>query len=182
VIIYDTVKQCCTCKESKPLTEFGNNKSSPDGHQRRCLTCARASSAQYYANNKDKARAAVQSWQERNPDRLREASRRWREANPEKMALARKRANLRFFYDLTLDEYEALLTKGCQVCGSIKQLHVDHDHSCCPSMTRGCGKCVRGILCRLCNMAIGMFRDDPKLLEAAAKYLSEYNSPKKTSL
>lgn len=44
-----------------------------------------------------------------------------------------------------------------------KRLHVDHDHST--------GK-VRGLLCRKCNVAIGLL-DSQKLLERAAFYLTE---------
>lgn len=39
---------------------------------------------------------------------------------------------------------------------------VDHDHNT---------GSIRGILCRRCNRAIGMFRDDDKLLAIAAIYI-----------
>lgn len=47
---------------------------------------------------------------------------------------------------------------------------VDHDHSCCPG-GRSCGRCVRGILCRKCNVAIGYLNDDPALAKAVSDYL-----------
>lgn len=62
----------------------------------------------------------------------------------------------------------------CAVCGGSgtggKQLSVDHDHSCCAGK-HGCGKCVRYLLCGNCNTGIGLFKDNPELLEAAASYL-----------
>ena len=73
-------------------------------------------------------------------------------------------------YGLTLEGYFDLLQKqrgGCAICGSPggpddKRLHVDHCHE-----TGG----VRGLLCSPCNVTLGMFRDDPERLRAAADYL-----------
>lgn len=41
-------------------------------------------------------------------------------------------------------------------------LDVDHNHKT---------KKIRGLLCRSCNMALGSFRDNLKLFQAAARYL-----------
>jgi len=62
---------------------------------------------------------------------------------------------------------------GCEICGSDRNLHVDHDHACCPGpMT--CGKCFRGWLCSNCNTSLGLMKDDPERLRAAAKYLEGF--------
>lgn len=38
---------------------------------------------------------------------------------------------------------------------------VDHDHSCCPGNNAPtCGKCVRGLLCDMCNRVLGMLESD----------------------
>ncbi len=55
----------------------------------------------------------------------------------------------------------------CACCGTpapddIFEMVLDHDHET---------GVARGILCRLCNVGIGSFRDDPDRLRAAAKYL-----------
>ena len=60
---------------------------------------------------------------------------------------------------------------GCAVCGSVAaDWVIDHDHTCCPGRNT-CGKCVRGILCRGCNAALGMLGDDPNRMLAAAAYV-----------
>lgn len=71
-------------------------------------------------------------------------------------------------YGITADEYDEMLSKqsgGCGICGRTFgriRLAVDHDHKT--------GK-IRGILCENCNMGLGMFKDDTKLLSAAIEYL-----------
>lgn len=54
-------------------------------------------------------------------------------------------------------------------------LHVDHDHKCCPGHPsegeKACGRCVRGFLCRGCNVGLGSFSDDPARLVSAARYV-----------
>ena len=87
--------------------------------------------------------------------------------------------------DLVLSFAETL---ACEICGAdltvraldskkrLRPVHaVDHDHGCCPGGL-SCGKCIRGILCRKCNVAIGYLNDDPTLARAAADYLKPKES------
>lgn len=81
-------------------------------------------------------------------------------------------------YGITKEFWEAESPKGCQICGTTDgQLHVDHDHNCCPAQQRCCGKCVRGLICGPCNRGIGLLRDDHELVAKAAAYLREYAEP-----
>lgn len=66
-----------------------------------------------------------------------------------------------------------LAAPKCGICGStdMDEVHIDHDHSCCPVGGTSCGGCIRGILCGHCNRGLGMFRDSPELLASAARYL-----------
>ena len=93
-------------------------------------------------------------------------------------ARAKKRAKHGFdawsvmhYYGITVEQYEeAFARQGgvCAVCGREpeegrqKGLVVDHDHE-----TRR----FRGLLCRLCNVGIGVLNDDPEALRAAADYV-----------
>lgn len=76
-------------------------------------------------------------------------------------------------YGLSLEDYQSLFDKQggcCAICkkpetyvhnltGTVQNLAVDHDHSCCPGV-KSCGKCVRGLLCRRCNVILGMVEND----------------------
>jgi len=62
---------------------------------------------------------------------------------------------------------------ACELCGAEgRNLVIDHDHECCPG-GNACGKCFRGMLCRPCNVALGMFREDTALLRRAAEYIEK---------
>jgi hypothetical protein len=60
---------------------------------------------------------------------------------------------------------------GCAICGlrpdaEKAKLDIDHNH-----VTNK----VRGILCRSCNLALGMFKDDRRLLKIAVAYLEYFD-------
>lgn len=82
---------------------------------------------------------------------------------------------------MTVEQYEKMLeAQGgvCAICGRepgegrANVLAPDHDHTCCKG-SKACGKCVRGLLCLKCNVAIAMMADDPELLRKAAMYLKK---------
>ncbi len=79
-------------------------------------------------------------------------------------------------YRIRLDRYNQMVLNGCEVCGTHENLYVDHDHTCCPG-SRTCGECVRGILCRPCNMAEGQLNSDPERATALAEYLRRRQPP-----
>ena len=75
-------------------------------------------------------------------------------------------------YNLSTDRFLEIIPAPCQICGETSNIHIDHDHSCCPG-EQSCGKCVRGSLCSGCNLGLGAFRDSVEKLEQAVRYLSD---------
>lgn len=81
-------------------------------------------------------------------------------------------------YGLTLEQYHQMLEDqdyACKICKLDeatyrKRLSIDHDHSCCPG-DKSCGKCVRGLLCSNCNMALGNAKDSIQILQDMIEYL-----------
>lgn len=75
---------------------------------------------------------------------------------------------LKHEYDLTVEQYQTMVSEQggcCAIClRPERRLHVDHEHST--------GR-VRGLLCKKCNMGIGLLGDSPAVLTAAAVYLEK---------
>ena len=76
--------------------------------------------------------------------------------------------------DLFLPERRKCENTGCQ---SIIDLHMDHDHSCCPpgkfpqANKVSCGKCVRGWLCASCNKTLGAMQESPERIRGLLEFL-----------
>lgn len=130
-----------------------------------CRTCGerKPMEAFYFANGGRHRRRRCKSCVD-------QATRDRRAADPEKYRAMDKFSALKGKYGLTRADYAALLASQdgrCAICSNPladeeRVPHVDHDHSS--------GR-VRGLLCFLCNTALGKFRDDPDLLRAAIAYL-----------
>ena len=107
-------------------------------------------------------------------DCRREYQRNWHKnrRQMEKYKRYDKNYKLKKAYGITLDFYEHMLHNqqySCAICkveskSLDKMLAVDHDHST--------GR-VRGLLCKDCNTALGIFKDNKEALKSAIKYLEE---------
>lgn len=89
----------------------------------------------------------------------------------EETGLSSTRLSLLRKNGISIEEYRAAQTAGCELCGGQNpdgtDLALDHNHETDE---------FRGWLCRPCNAAIGLLGDDPERVIAAAAYLMERNS------
>lgn len=115
------------------------------------------------ARDKEAKRAYDREYQARRKTQRQED----RSNNPDKY----KDTEIRSKYGISMEDYYLLLGVqggGCAICGSVdprfgrKFFCVDHSHSS--------GK-VRGLLCHTCNLGLGHFNDNIKLIESAQSYL-----------
>lgn len=117
-----------------------------------------------YQRNREAIRAQQNAWKRTDEGRAyaREMRKRRRERDPRFV----HREAIRALYDLTLEQYDAMVLAQegrCAICGDpMQEPQVDHCHS------RGH---VRALLCHLCNRGLGLFRDNPDNLVAAIDYL-----------
>jgi hypothetical protein len=101
-------------------------------------------------------------WYKKNRAKKNAYDRAWRKRNPEKFKAGVMRQQVKARYGVTLEEWKALRKKPCEICGSRKDICLDHCHV---------SKKIRGALCRRCNSALGLLKDDPARLKKAIKYL-----------
>ena len=143
--------RCTLCEEWKPIADKAPGKGF-------CLPCRR---------KKGIARHAARTPEER--EAYLEYQRSWKARNPDYM----KGYSLQKNYGITAEEYDALFeAQGgvCAICGSppTKRL-LDTDH--CHATGR-----IRGLLCSPCNVAVGMVKEDPKIVRALLSYIEGANS------
>lgn len=151
----------------------------------------RERSKRNYAEKPDVYAKRTKAWREENKERMAELSRMNYEKNKERIreyskayylanksaALSQSRARKLKMYGMTEDCYAEMAASqnhSCLICGihqlsasKAMKLYVDHCHST---------GIVRGLLCQKCNAGLGMFKDNPLLLQKAMEYLSRSSS------
>ncbi len=124
---------------------------------RRCPTCKRRKRKKYFYENttvracKICIRKRVRAY---NKEHLVECNQR------------KRKAKLKNKYGITQEQYLRMLKiqkKRCKICTNpLLPPCIDHKER------------VRALLCKKCNMALGLFNDSPDLLRKAAQYIEEY--------
>lgn len=139
------MKFCRTCKLEKPLKDFSAYKlKSGLGYRHSCKSCHNL-----IEKSRDKSHRISITKEYKRAERFRRV------------------------YGISLEDYDSLLQQQAGLCAICLEpqswnrregdvLVVDHDHHT--------GR-VRGLLCHACNQTLGLMRDNPELLMAAAKYL-----------
>ena len=134
-------KNCSKCGLEKHKSDFRKNRSSKDGLDRWCKSCASESQKRYY--------------QDKGKSHLRERQ------------LKINYGISISDYDVMFDEQSGC----CAICNTNIQeatlgpgahFAVDHNHDT---------GVVRGLLCMACNIMLGKARDNPDILRAGADYL-----------
>jgi hypothetical protein len=142
------VKVCPTCLETKGSEDFHRSSRTASGFSSRCKPCASQASRDWHAENRE---------------RKAETDAAYRAASLDAVKLRNREYWFRSRYGLTLDEVDAMLARGCDVCGSFENLHIDHDHTVIEPR-----ESVRGVLCMKHNTLEGMLAAEEHLDELIA--------------
>ena len=142
-------KICTRCEIEKPLSEYPNR-----GGKQTHLLKSHCKKCRYKEHN---------GWIKENPDRI--AGYREKDV----WTLTKRCARYGIDPEQLANKYEKQ-DKCCAICGTeilLENSAIDHNHQT--------GE-FRGILCKLCNRALGMFRDSTKVLLNAVEYLEAFGS------
>lgn len=98
----------------------------------------------------------------------------------EERRIAKERSRFLRKYGVTPEERDRLVAvQGgvCPICDT--KLTLDRGKTACRARIDHCHETgsIRGALCHYCNVGLGHFKDNPKLLEAAAQYLRRAGKP-----
>jgi len=144
----------------------------------------------YYKRNKEvfqqrakeryaKKREAILSQQKERYAEFREdilkKNKEWRDKNPDKLALYHRKKHLGTMYGITIEQFESMWGVQKGKCANYRCDEVlsrengghaiDHSHKT--------GK-VRAILCRSCNVALGLMKDDMTKISGLISYIERY--------
>ena len=140
---------CPDCKKDKPESEFHNNKLRKSGKHVYCKKCRSSRAKHRYERDKEKIKSRNKKW--------------WDNKDNSRKVVLRQ-------HGITVEDYNRMFDSQdgcCAICGKHQieldhRMYVDHDHYT--------GE-IRGLLCRNCNLAIGLLNDDELLLTKAISYL-----------
>lgn len=144
------MKTCVMCLKEKPAEDFAKSSVNKSGLQSYCRPCVTE-----YA-------------------RIRRASGKGKKSTIEQ----NRRAFLKYTYGITLERFGEMVEEQdskCKVCSEPlaldmpRQVHIDHDHNCCATQ-KTCGNCIRGLLCRRCNLLVGVVESNLGLLAVIMDY------------
>ena len=139
-------KICSLCKKEKPLIKY-RSRGGSQKHllKSRCNDCLYKEHRRWVEENLEK----VSGYREKDSWTIEKRCRR-RGISPEELFECYKK-----------QENKCAICKK-EIC--ITESAIDHNHKTDK---------FRGLLCKTCNRALGMFKDSPKILKSAVDYLKE---------
>lgn len=117
---------------------------------------------------------------QRTREHLNENARNWVNKNKERRRLQGRKSFLMKTFGISMEDFDLMAAKQnykCAICQmvpeikidsrgrTIETLCIDHDHKT--------GK-MRALLCRPCNSALGLFKDNTITVKNAVQYLEDY--------
>jgi hypothetical protein len=189
-------KPCTICKETKPIDAFSKNPKHPTGYRSQCKECRKNVEyarwreshpkvyEKYTSDDIPRGFKMCMSCDEIKPSKeffkdkvckdgfiryCKECCKKHR-----KTPTQAKKTRLKNVFNLTLEQYSAMVQSQNGLCAICKQpplegrsLNVDHCHRT---------NKVRELLCHHCNVSLGLLKEDPERIQALLDYVLKYQS------
>ena len=168
-------KVCSGCNKRKPFSEFPLQRRRTDGYYNKCRECTNKGTIRNRADVAKDIKLQTKVCRlcgERKPfsefstgitsDGCDTYCKKCRSAVSSRRQILKK-------YNITEEEYQEIISRGCEVCGSTEKLCIDHCHAT--------GK-VRGCLCSSCNFALGFMYDNPDNIIKLSVYIERADKVK----
>ena len=151
------------------MSEYYQQHTRKDRLMATCKTCSNIASHRRYQDDRKAWNEYAMNWKKTHHDAWLKIQRRYRLTHRDELkAYSATKPWLMSTYGITKAEYDKMRLEQqdrCLVCGERKEtLVVDHDHK---------RNKIRGLICHRCNLGIGLFHDDPILLEKVIRYLRD---------
>lgn len=162
-------KVCSSCKIEKTSSDFCKNSNRKDGLHHACRICARKAYKKYSSKNRSKINATHKKYCLKNKEKIRLLHKKEYQKNRAQYY----NSYIKRTYGISIEEKNKIKIKQdfkCWICKDHEKnltrgLVIDHNHKT--------GK-IRGLLCQLCNSALGKFKEDRAAILNAVKYLEEF--------
>lgn len=162
MVINSETKTCSRCRRELPHGDFNKNRAKPGGLHNQCRDCQKVAALRF--RQSERGRTYNRQYQRQ----------RYHTATGKESS---RKSLFKYRCGITIDEYNTMFDQPrglCAICGCRlgegQQTSVDHDHDT--------GK-VRALLCHLCNVGLGFFRDSPEFLSKAVEYLRSHEQKEK---
>lgn len=188
------MKRCTKCAEIKPFAEFYVNRALKDGRQVLCIVCDLDKQAEVARNRKRNEHGGgcacetcisgvkLCNWCGETKGRDQFSVLRSSPDGLQQHCRSCQSWQRRYRrYGIDQEKFQEMLEEQggrCAICprefDDKYPPHIDHDHACCDDRNGTCGNCVRKLLCKPCNTALGQINDDPEIAISLAAYLIGY--------
>lgn len=126
----------------------------------------------YHSECKDCSKKRSKRYREQNPDKIKQMREKYKERRKDIRYETDRKSYLKYKYNINEEIYNDMYQQRdgcCEICGKqieYRKLCVDHNHI---------NNKLRGMLCKSCNMALGLFTDNIDILKNAINYLERYD-------
>lgn len=130
----------------------------------------------WYQANREKVRQQQKEYYFKNAERLRKKAKKWRKNNKE----AKKNSELQNKYGISVEQFNVMLVEQNGVCAICEQVEQSIDPRTNTVRTLAVDHChvtgrIRGLLCSHCNRAVGLLKENIKVMKSMISYLERFS-------